>query len=50
MNNPEKPGTLGTQNTERSQTNQKHNTICVEHSHILTDTNNVEKTQTTGGK
>ena len=54
MDNPEKLTTLGTQNTRRRQTKQKHNTICVEHHYAQTNTNNVNKTyaliQTTGGE
>jgi hypothetical protein len=54
MDNPQKLTTLGTQNTRRRQTKQKHNTICVEHHYAQTNTNNVNKTyaliQITGGK
>ena len=44
MDNPQKLATLSTQNTERKQTKQKHNTICVEHHYPQTNTNNVNKT------
>ena len=54
MDNLEKLATLGTQDTRRRLTKQKHNTICVEHRYTQTNTNNVNKTrailQTTGGK
>ena len=54
MDNPEKLATLGTQETRRWQTKQKHNTICVGHHYEQTNTNNINKTstlqQTTGGK
>ena len=40
--------------TRRRKTKQKHNTICVGHHYMQTNTNNVNKTwallQTTGGK
>ena len=44
MDNPEKLTTLGTQDTRRRQTKQKHNTLCVRHHYIQTNTNNVNKT------
>ena len=54
MGNPEKLATLGTQETRRWQTKQKHNTICIGHHYVQTNTNNVDKTsalqQTTGDK
>jgi hypothetical protein len=54
MDNQEKLATLGTQDTRRRQTKQKHNTICVWHHYAQTNTNNVNKIwtllQTTGGK
>jgi hypothetical protein len=53
MDNPEKlDGNIGY--TRRRKTKQKHNTICVVHHYMHTDTHNVNKTwallQTTGGK
>ena len=42
MDNPEKLATQGTQ--DEDQTTQKHNTTCVEHHYIQTNTNNVNKT------
>jgi len=42
MDNPEKLAIIGY--TRRSQTKQKHNTICVVHHYALTNTNNVNKT------
>jgi len=54
MDNPGKLATLGTQDTRRRQTKQKHNTICVVHPYAQANTNNVNKTwallQTTRGK
>ena len=54
MDNPAKLAIHGTQATRKSQTKQKHNTICVGHHYTQTNTNNVNKTwallQTTGGK
>ena len=44
MYNPEKQETLGTQDTRRRQTKQKHNAICVAHHHMQTHTNNINKT------
>jgi hypothetical protein len=42
--NPEKPATLGSQNTRRRQTKQNHNTIGVEYHCAQTTTNSVNKT------
>jgi len=46
--------TLGTQDTGRRQTKEKHNTICGGHYYAQTNTNNINWTwallQTTGGK
>jgi len=54
MDSPEKLAPLGTQDTRRTQTKQKHNTICVGPHYSQTNTNNANKTrillQTTGGK
>jgi len=51
IDNPEKTGNIGY--TRRRQTKPKHNTICVRHHHMQTNTNNVNKTwallQTTRG-
>ena len=48
MDNPENPATPGTQDED------KHNTVCIGHHYIRTNTNNINKTrvllQTTGGK
>jgi fido (protein-threonine AMPylation protein) len=44
MNNQEKVATLGTQDTRRRQTKQKHSTICVGHPYAQANTNNVNKT------
>jgi hypothetical protein len=45
MDNPEKLGTLGTQDTRRRPSKQKkHNTTYVEHNYAQTNTNNVNKT------
>ena len=47
-----KTGNIG--HTRRRKTKQKHNTICVGHHYVQSNTNNVNKTralpQTTGGK
>jgi len=43
MGNPEKLATVGTQDTRRRQTKQKHNAICVGHHYTQTNTNNVNK-------
>jgi hypothetical protein len=54
MDQPEKRATYGTQDTRRIQTKQKHNTICVGHHYMQTNTNIANKTwtllQTPGGK
>ena len=45
MDNPEKLATLGTQDTTRWQTKQKHSTIiCVGYHFTQTNTNNINKT------
>ena len=41
MDNPEKLATLGTQDTRRRQTNQKHNTTCGGHHDAQANWNNV---------
>ena len=46
MDNPEKLATLGTQDTRRRKTKQKHNTICVGHPYTQTNRNDVNKTCT----
>ena len=43
MDNPEKLGTKGTQDTIRRQTNRKHSAICFAHHYTQTNTNNVNK-------
>jgi len=54
MENPQKLATLGTQDTRRRQTKQKHNKICVGNHYTQAKTNNVNKTwallHTTGVK
>ena len=54
MDYPEKPETLGTQDTGRREGKQKHNTIYVGHYYSQANTNNVSQTwallQPTGGK
>ena len=42
MDNPEKLATQGTQYNKK--TKEKHNTICVEHHFVQTNTNDVNKT------
>jgi hypothetical protein len=44
MDQPEKQPTYGTQDTRRIQTKQKHNTICVGHHYMQTNTNIANKT------
>jgi len=44
MDNPVKLAIYGTQYTRRTQTKQKHNTICVGHHYTQTNTNNVNTT------
>ena len=40
IDNPDKRATLGTQDTRRRQTKQKHNAICVGHHYTQANTNN----------
>jgi hypothetical protein len=53
MDNPEKLATYGTHD-EKNKKKQKHNTICVGHHYMQTNTYSVDKTsllpQTTAGK
>jgi len=42
MDNPEKLPTYGTQDEDKQ--SKKHNTICVRHYYMETNTNNVNKT------
>ena len=44
MDYPEKPETLGTQDTGRREGKQKHNTIYVGHHYSQANTNNVSQT------
>jgi hypothetical protein len=46
MDNPEKLATLGTPNTKRKQTKQKHNTIFAGHHYMQAKTNNVHVNKT----
>ena len=43
MDNPERLAPLGTQETKRRQTRQKHNKICVGHCYEQNHTNEVNK-------
>jgi len=42
MENPEKLTTLGTQDKDKQ--NKKHNTLCVGHHYMQTNSNNINKT------
>jgi len=44
MDNPEKMATLGTQDKDEDTQSKKHNTMCVGHRYVQTNTNNVHKT------
>jgi hypothetical protein len=46
MDNPEKLATIGTQDTRRRQTNQKHKTTCVGHHYAEANWNDVNDDET----